>query len=74
MKLEMNSSDELEKFLRDWRAWDDKYAYDFLEMCVLFGACLDNLKKYALEAELEDINDILTHEQIDMLNKMSKYT
>jgi 3-deoxy-D-arabino-heptulosonate 7-phosphate (DAHP) synthase len=47
--------------------------YDFGGVLALLSACLDNLRKYALEAELEEIPEYLTTEQVKFLKKMADY-
>jgi hypothetical protein len=43
-------------------------------MCEFLGACLDNLNEYALDAELEEISDCLTEQQVMFLKKLVDYT
>jgi hypothetical protein len=68
------SFEELLEFVRNWRIWQDPGAheYDVGEMIRLLGACADNLSKFALDAELEDIPEFLEHEQIQFLKKLGK--
>jgi hypothetical protein len=64
----LGSFEDLEGLLRNWRLWaSDEGPYDVGGMMCLLGACLDNLRECALEAELEDIAEFLTPEQGDFL-------
>jgi hypothetical protein len=63
--------DELEACLRNWRSFADPTVYDFVGSVCLFAACLDNLRTYALEAELDVLKEGLDKEQIKFLKKIA---
>ena len=63
---------DLEERLRNWSSFSDVQMYDYDAMIHLFGACLDNLRKYALEGELDDIGDYLYPEQLSFLIKLAE--
>jgi len=60
--INIRSYEELEDMLRNWLCFgvQREHEYDFGGMASLLGACLDNLQKHALEAELEDIGGYFT--------------
>jgi hypothetical protein len=70
---EVKSPYDLETFIKEWGSNPEEGPYDFGEVLTLLSACLDNLKKYALEAELEDIPEYLTDEQAQLIKKMADY-
>ena len=61
------SFEDLESLLKHWTSRYDNNVYDFGGMTSLLGACLDNLKEHALDAEIEEIKEYLTSEQYDFL-------
>jgi hypothetical protein len=74
MKLEeVKSPYDLEVFIRSWGSNPQESQYDFGEVLALLTACLDNLKQYALEAELEDISEYLTTEQSQFIKQIAGY-
>jgi hypothetical protein len=52
-------------------SFGDPQAYDAAGMMVLLCACLDNLRKYALPAELEDFGAGLTDEERAILKTLA---
>ncbi|MDM8558518.1 hypothetical protein [Candidatus Parabeggiatoa sp. HSG14] len=54
--------------IKEWGSNPEDGPY-FGEILALLSACLDNLRKYALEAELEDIPEYLTNEQAKFIKK-----
>lgn len=73
MSFKIENSGDLQKFLRTWMSGEDDTVYDFSSMCEFLGACLDNLNEYALEAELEEIADCLTEQQVLFLKRLTGY-
>ncbi len=69
--IKINSFGELLTFLRTTETVTGGDEYDFVGMVMLFKACLDNLQTNALEAELEDIGDQFTEEQIAFLKRLA---
>jgi hypothetical protein len=67
---EIKNFESLVELLRNWRSWASEDQYDFGGMVSLLGACLGNLSQFALDAELEELSDILEPEQIAFLRKM----
>jgi LytS/YehU family sensor histidine kinase len=63
----------LEVFIRNWGSNPQESQYDFSEVLAWLTACLENLKQYALEAELEDISEYLTAEQAKFIKKIAGY-
>ncbi len=63
----IGSFKELEDGLRDWKSFKDPEVYDVGGMWSLFCACTDNLQKYALPAEIEDLAKHLSDEQCAFL-------
>jgi hypothetical protein len=61
---------QLEEGLREWRSFEDPQAYDVGAMMALFCACVDNLRKYALPAELEYLGGDLLDDQRAVLKMM----
>ncbi len=70
---ELKSPYDLEKFIKEWGSNPEEGPYDFGEVFALLSACLDNLKKYALEAEIEEIPEYLTDEQANFIKRMAAY-
>lgn len=52
--MQIDSLEELAGYLLDFETWDHRGGYDFGGMVSLLGACMDNLRKHALEAELPE--------------------
>jgi hypothetical protein len=73
MSYKIENSNDLYEFLRTWMSGEDDTVYDFSSMCEFLGACLDNLDQYALDAELEEISDCLTEQQVVFLKKLASY-
>jgi len=70
-QLVFGTYEQLENYLRHFVAFgtnDPREMYDFVGFAYLFAACLDNLRKYALEVQLDDIGDCLSPEQRKFLN------
>jgi hypothetical protein len=67
----IESFEQLEEGLREWMSFGDPQAYDAAGMMVLLCACLDNLRKYALPAELEDFGAGLTDEERAILKTLA---
>lgn len=67
MQKQIADFGDLVALLRDWRCWSSDEVYDFGGMMVLLGACLDNLRKFALQAELEEASGFLRPEQMKFL-------
>jgi hypothetical protein len=66
--------EELEEYLRSFANFlGDPVPYDFNGTLHLMLALLDNLRANALEAELEDIGEVLTNEQAAFFLKLVGY-
>lgn len=61
---------DLIDFLENWKSFKDPQVYDFGGMVRLLIACLNNLKKYGLEAELEDISEFFEPDEREFLIKV----
>lgn len=69
---EIQSYPDLERYLREFvNPLDDPPPYDFVAAVHLLGAILDNLRTYALEAELEAIGECFLPEQIAFLQRLA---
>lgn len=72
--LSFANSEELERYIRDFKSYTGPEIYDFGSAVGFFIASLDNLRSVALEAELEDIGEYMSVEQIDALLKIAEYS
>jgi hypothetical protein len=70
--MEISSFDDFAQRIRDFETWGDSGGYDFGGAVILLGACLDNLEKHALPAELEELTDRLEPSQITFLLKVAQ--
>jgi hypothetical protein len=76
--IQFGSFEELEQFLQNWRQWawkvgDSWEEYDVGGAFVLFAACVENLRQFALDAELEDlVIDRLTDDQRAFIKKLTQ--
>ena len=68
----VESFGDLIDFLQEWRSAEDPFVYDFGGMVQLFSACLDNLRIYAVEGELEDIGAYLDTDQTQFLQRIAE--
>ncbi len=50
-------------YLRKFQMWDDSTGYDFVGMVNLFGACLDNLRRFATKEELAEMREYMEPHQ-----------
>lgn len=68
---DLRSVDELVRILERWRLWVDPepHEYDVNSVLRLLGACADNLRRSALDAELADGVHVLEPEQVAFLKK-----
>ena len=64
--------DEVMSLIRQWGSEPDS-SYDFNGVVHLLIAALDNLREFALEAELEDIVDSFEPEQIEFIQRICSY-
>jgi hypothetical protein len=71
LQLQIKSFEDLVKFVENWRSWSGGGQYDFGGMTSLLGACLDNLRNYALDAELEELAGFLEPDQIRFLQALA---
>lgn len=70
---EIGSYEELEDFLRNWVSFGgDTGMYDIVGMARLFAACLENLRKQHIEADVDTLSDVLTADQIAFLRKLAE--
>ena len=67
----INSYSELLAYLEAWTSWEDPDVYDFGGIVGVLGACLTNLERNALDAELEDIANRLEPGQLETLLRMA---
>ena len=68
----IESFEQLEEGLREWTSFGDPQAYDAGGMMALLCACVDNLRKYALPAELEDFGSGLKDEERAILKTLAE--
>ncbi len=68
---DIKTYDDLENYLKTFHSFGgDATIYDFNGIVHLLLALLDNLRKNALEAELEDMGDSMTKKQKDFWIKL----
>jgi hypothetical protein len=68
----IESFEQVEEGLREWMSFGDPQSYDAGGMMALLCACVDNLRKYALPAELEDLGGSLTEEERAILKTLAE--
>jgi hypothetical protein len=68
--MQISSFEELAKYLREFRTWDNRGGYDFTGIAHLLGACLDNLRTHASKEELDDLPKVLEKHQLSFLNRI----
>lgn len=68
---EIKSFQDLENYLADFTTWDGNHVHDFGGAFVLLGAILDNIRKYALEVDIESIGGYLNDEQKAFLQRLA---
>ena len=66
----ITSFQDLEQGLKDWSSFSNPDAYDFVAMFALFCACIDNLRRNALPAEIQDLGKELSDEERAFLRTM----
>jgi hypothetical protein len=59
----IQSYEQLERGLKDWGSFADPQVYDLAGMMGLLCACIENLRKNANHAEIEDAGQSLTDEE-----------
>ena len=64
---------DLKEFLKNWKSLEDEDIYDFGGIVHLWLACLDNIRNYAVEGELEDLGTFMLKEQREFLLLLSGY-
>lgn len=69
--LLIESFEDLENYIRTFTSWDNEGGYDFGGAVYLLLASLDNLRFRSLEAELDDIGEYMSQEQIVFLKKIT---
>jgi len=72
--LSFANSQELEQYIGNFKSYAGPEVYDLGSVVGFLVACLDNLGESALEAELEDIGDYMSLEQIDILLKIANFS
>ncbi len=73
MAIKIETFDELEVFIKDWKSFSDPYVYDYVGMITLFSACIDNIQKYFLDTEIEDFAANLTEKQKTFFIKFAEF-
>lgn len=69
---EVRDYEDLLEFLRNWRSFRDPQVYDFGGMVHLLKACLDNLRQFAVDGEIEDIANYLDDDQKAFLKRLTE--
>ncbi|MCU7929105.1 MAG: hypothetical protein KZQ97_22100 [Candidatus Thiodiazotropha sp. (ex Dulcina madagascariensis)] len=69
---EIETYDQLVKYLENWMSFNDEDAYDFNGMLGLFNACLKNINKYTIEGDFDEISDALEDSEKDIIKKLAK--
>jgi hypothetical protein len=70
--MEISSFEELAESLRNFTTWGNGGGYDFGGAAHLLGACLDNMQKHALQAEMEELAEHLNPDQIAFLKRLAQ--
>lgn len=68
---DVHSFEDLTAFLRGWGSFPDPAVYDFVGMAHLLGACLDNLRECANDADLDELEEVLDKPQRTFLKQLS---
>jgi hypothetical protein len=66
----IKSFDDLLRYFREWRSLDDPAMYDFGGIVHVMLACLDNIRRYAIDGEIEDIGGYMTRDQVAFLKRL----
>ena len=69
-RVTLQSFEQLEAALLNWRSFLDADVYDVAGMMALFCACLHNLDNNATSDELEELSDTLTDEEKSFLGRL----
>jgi hypothetical protein len=69
-RIEIDTFEELESFLRNWTSFKDDQAYDLIGVAALMAACLDNLSSNVVDGDVGEIADCFTDSQKVFLRKM----
>ncbi len=67
MKSTLMKFENLESFLENWVNINDEGSYDFIGIINLFTAILRNIKKNALKSDFEDLYELISEEELEML-------
>ena len=70
--MNIRSYEDLLDFLKNWEKQRDGSEYDFVGMAHLLGACLENLEKFSLEAELDRLSECLEEKPAQFLKKLAE--
>lgn len=65
---DIQSFEQLEEYLRNWRSFEDASIYDHVGMVHLFKACTENLRQFGLREELATMSEILGEENVRFLS------
>ncbi len=68
----LKTYDDLGQFLTNWRSAEDPDVYDFGGIVHLWLACLDNIRQFAIEGELEDLGSYMSEEQRVFLLELAR--
>jgi hypothetical protein len=68
---EIRSFDDLEKYLADFTTWDGDHVHDFGGAFLLLGAILGNIRRYALDVDIDSIGSYLNDEQKSFLQRLA---
>ena len=60
----------LHYFLRNWRSFHDPQVYDFGGIIHLLLACLDNVREFAVDGEINDLTNYFNSDQKQFLNRL----
>ncbi len=63
---------DLLDYFREWRSMGNPDAYDFGGIVHVMLACLDNIREYAIEGEIEDIGVYMTKDQVAFLKRITE--
>lgn len=70
--VEVRSFGDLLNYFREWRSLDDPSVYDFGGIVHVMLACMDNIRKYAVAGEIDDIGTFMTKEQVQFIKRLAE--
>ena len=73
-KDQIQSYEDLREFLQNWvNAGDNEGTYDVIGMFYLLKACLGNLERHSIPVDFEDIEDLFSDGELEVMRNILKY-